>query len=51
MTCKNPKCGDRLAPWERRIPLCASCRYAGRWAFAAGAGLVGAVWGVIQLFR
>lgn len=48
-TCKNPKCKDYMT---RRgvLPLCVSCRYVGRWFFAAGAAAFGVVWGALKLF-
>jgi hypothetical protein len=46
--CRNPRCGEPMQDYERPL-FCFSCRYVARWAFALGAFVAGAVWGVVRL--
>ena len=50
MNCKAPRCDVALPPGTR-LPLCVSCRYVARWAFAFGAFVAGVVVGIVRLIN
>ena len=48
--CSNPRCGDHISP-DWHIQLCASCRWLGGRALAAGAFLGGVIVAIWEAWR
>ncbi|HEX8177879.1 MAG TPA: hypothetical protein VF543_22510 [Pyrinomonadaceae bacterium] len=49
-TCRNPKCREVISIFEGRL-LCPACSLMARWAFGAGAFVVGVAYGLWRIIK